>query len=205
MAANFSLFVLSGVFFFVLFSPWTKAFGAFWVLMPTLTALLAMIALATEKRFLRRTFKFSLLDAIMGVFSGFLLYLTFLIGKRIIVEILPGSTNNLSDIYALATRQSKLVIGLLLVFIIAPAEEIFWRFFLQRRLSKQFDSISGLVVATAGYVLVHIWSFNPVLLLASLVCGAYWGFLYYKTRSIWLVIISHALFDLLIFVLLPLG
>lgn len=46
---------------------------------------------------------------------------------------------------------------------------------------------------------------NPVLLLAALVCGLFWGLLYHFTKSLPLVVISHTAWDLLVFLVFPLG
>jgi membrane protease YdiL (CAAX protease family) len=50
----------------------------------------------------------------------------------------------------------------------------------------------------------HIITFNFMLVVAALVCGVFWGWIYKKERGIVTIIISHALWDLMIFVLCPL-
>lgn len=109
----------------------------------------------------------------------------------------------INSIYAIRSEQNLWVIALLLAFVIAPAEEIFWRGFLQRRLSHRYGVIFGFILATLGYVLVHVWSFNFMLIAAAAICGGFWGLLFAFTRSLWPAIISHIVWDITIFLLLP--
>ena len=60
------------------------------------------------------------------------------------------------------------------------------------------------VVTTLIYALVHIWSFNFMLIMAALVAGAIWGFVYWlQPKSLPALVISHALWDALVFVWIP--
>ncbi|MCS7170658.1 MAG: CPBP family intramembrane metalloprotease, partial [Candidatus Kapabacteria bacterium] len=96
------------------------------------------------------------------------------------------------------------LIALLLAVWIGPAEEVFWRGILQRYLQMRLQPIWGLLVATVLYALVHIWSGNPPLLLAAFAAGMAWGALFLWTGSLIPGIVSHALWDVLMFVVLPL-
>ena len=59
-------------------------------------------------------------------------------------------------------------------------------------------------VTTAIYALVHIWSFNFMLVMAALVAGLVWGFLYrLDPKLLPALILSHALWDALVFVWMP--
>jgi hypothetical protein len=42
-----------------------------------------------------------------------------------------------------------------------------------------------------------------MLILAAAVCGVFWGWLYLRFRSPLLNVVSHAVWDLLVFVILP--
>ena len=96
------------------------------------------------------------------------------------------------------------VIALLLLFIIGPAEEIFWRGFIQRRLSARWNADLGFAATTFLYTFVHIWSFNFMLIMAALVVGFCWGIIYrFFPKSLTALIISHAVWDVCAFVLFP--
>jgi membrane protease YdiL (CAAX protease family) len=44
---------------------------------------------------------------------------------------------------------------------------------------------------------------NPMIILAAAVCGIFWGGLYLRFRSPVLNAVSHTVWDLLVFVILP--
>ena len=107
-------------------------------------------------------------------------------------------------IYGMKSGTASALIGVLLLLVIGPAEEIFWRGYVQRRLSQRWNVNVGFVVTLALYTLIHLWSFNFMLLMAALVVGAFWGLLY-RLRPQWLtaLVISHAVWDACAFVFFP--
>jgi len=75
-------------------------------------------------------------------------------------------------------------LGLLLILLVGPAEEIFWRGYVQRTLESICGAWVALVVTGLIYTLVHIWSFNFMLIMSALVCGAFWGLLYKYNKNL---------------------
>jgi membrane protease YdiL (CAAX protease family) len=126
-----------------------------------------------------------------------------LIGDAISTQIFSFAKPEVSSIYRSREQASSLIIGILLFLWIGPAEEVFWRGFIQHRLSKRFGEIRGYLVSSLIYAGVHIWAFNLMLFLAALICGLFWGALFKRYRSVWPGLISHALWDVAIFVLFP--
>lgn len=61
----------------------------------------------------------------------------------------------------------------------------------------------GLVLSVLAYGLVHLGSGSVTLVGAALVCGLFWGCLYQRFKSIWLNILSHALWDRAVFLVWP--
>ena len=88
---------------------------------------------------------------------------------------------------------------------IGPAEEVFWRGFVQRRFGLSLGGWRAFWLTTAIYALVHIWSLNLMLMLAATLCGLFWGWMYRRYRNVWPGLISHAIWDCLIFVVIPLS
>ncbi|MDR2016841.1 MAG: CPBP family intramembrane metalloprotease, partial [Burkholderiales bacterium] len=84
-------------------------------------------------------------------------------------------------------------------------ETIFWQGFVQRNLMTRWGDLTGFAVTTLIYSLVHLWSFNVMLLMAAAVCGIFWGGLYMllKPRNLWPLLISHAVWDVMVFILFP--
>jgi membrane protease YdiL (CAAX protease family) len=127
----------------------------------------------------------------------------FWLGHVVSTHILPFAASQLDSIYTLRTGQNRWLIAMLLMFIIGPAEEIFWRGFVQKRLSKKYGPLIGFIVAAAVYTLVHVGSFNLMLIAAAGLCSVFWGLLFAVTGNVWPCIISHAVWDVVIFILLP--
>jgi len=197
------LIFIAAAFFFTLFSPWTAPYINFWLIMSLASVFLSVSALFLQKHILNQLFNFKPSHIIIGIASAALLYGIFYLGREV-SSLLPFAPHQIGAIYLSRTQAPLPLISVLLLFVIGPAEEIFWRGLVQQRLAARFSPIVGLIFASPIYALVHIWSFNLMLILAALVAGTFWGLLFLKTRSLWPVIISHSLWDFLIFVLLPL-
>lgn len=140
-----------------------------------------------------------------GLFSAAALYLVFLAGNYFSNLLFSTAESEISGIYAFKGGASKMRILLLMLFIIGPGEELFWRGFLQDRLMKRFKPIYGFIIATALYTLVHILTGNFMLIMAALVAGLFWGWMYYRFKSIAMNVISHVVWDITIFLILPIS
>ena len=107
-------------------------------------------------------------------------------------------------IYGIKSGISPVLLSFILVFLIGPAEEIFWRGYVQRTLSEKTGKNAGFVLASLIYAGVHVPSCNFMLVMAALVAGLVWG-LFYRLypEKFAAVIISHALWDAAVFVWFP--
>ena len=194
--------IIAAVLWFVMFSPWTRDYVNFWITMG-----FAAVALAAMSAFLcddfREQFSFSLKDVLIGMGSAVVLYFVFYLGDFFSSMLFDFARGQVDSIYRMKEGQSPLLLGLLLAFFIGPAEEIFWRGFVQRKLAGKYGQWQALAAATLVYTLVHVWSFNFMLIMAALVCGAFWGLIYKYNRSLTTLIVSHALWDLLVFIVFP--
>ena len=196
-------YVMAHVFWFFLFSPLTAPRVPFWLLMSLATGVLALWGLMAQKRVLAVLFHFKPVHFLWGIISAAALYGFFLLGHELSRIVLPFSSGEISRIYLTREQMPLARIGTLLFFWIGPAEEIFWRGFLQERLMLRFGTQAGYVAAAFLYAAVHVYALNIMLFLAALICGLFWGYMYKRCRLLWPVIISHAIWDLMIFVLLP--
>ena len=139
---------------------------------------------------------------LLGTISGFLLYFVFRAGIRgmeILQLPIDTSIKNLYNWYAPSLFWQYLA----LVLVAAPGEELFWRGFIQKRLSKYLNPVVSILSASILYASVHIYSGSFLLVLAAFISGFVWGYLYFFKKSMPLVIVSHIIFDLLIFIILP--
>jgi membrane protease YdiL (CAAX protease family) len=140
---------------------------------------------------------------LLGLFSALILYSIFLLGNKLAPLILPGANTQVGGIYSLGVGANKVFIFLLLFFVTGPGEEIFWRGFLQDRLMEKWGKFTGYLITTALYAGVHVFSRNPMLILAALVAGAFWGFLYLWKRDLLVQITSHSFWSAVIFAVAP--
>lgn len=147
--------------------------------------------------------KISIRHVIIGIVSAVVLYFIFYIGNIISGFLFPFKDAQILSVYSNRAQGNSVSIGLLLLFIIGPGEEIYWRGFIQNTFSNKLGENKGYAIATLLYAGVHIITGNFMLVLAALVCGLFWGWMYKKERSLAPVIISHSLWDLIIFVLFP--
>ena len=139
----------------------------------------------------------------IGIISAIVLYLVFYAGDYVSKLIFNFADKQVTNIYGNKALLNPVIIGLLLFFIIGPAEEVFWRGFVQDTLAEKFGDNKGWIFGALIYGGVHIIALNFMLFMAALVCGLFWGYMFKKYKSLWPGIISHALWDLTIFVLIP--
>ncbi len=198
-------FAIAAVFWFVMFFEPIAQHINFWAVMTIAASTLTIFTLLNDKEEIKQYFAFSPKWILIGIITGCLLYGIFWIGNISSNWLFDFSQGQISDIHSIKDGTSKIIIGLLLVFLIGPAEEIFWRGFAQKKLSQQFGKNIGMWIMVAGYAFVHIWSFNFMLFMAAVVCGIFWGYMYKRFDSVVPGIVSHALWDITIFILLPIG
>jgi membrane protease YdiL (CAAX protease family) len=142
-------------------------------------------------------------NVLLGVTSAIVLYGIFWLGHTVLLLLAPESRDAIAAVYQRRQEAPPWLLALLLGLWIGPAEEIFWRGVLQRALQQRIHRIAALVLATALYTLVHAWSGNLPLLLAAFTAGLLWGALFAWTGSLVPGIISHGLWDILVFVVAP--
>ena len=190
---------------FYMFSPWTGYLSNFWLNMSISAIILSCLAafrpgLAVEVPTGRK----AAFQILTGIAVAFALWGIFRVGDFLSQLIFPFARGQVESVYSMKEGSNPVLIALLLLFLIGPAEEFFWRGYIQRSLSVQIGDNAALVVTTLTYALVHVWSFNFMLVMAALVAGSVWGLIYrLKPSLLPAIIISHALWDALVFVILP--
>ncbi|MCA0985938.1 CPBP family intramembrane glutamic endopeptidase [Guptibacillus algicola] len=139
---------------------------------------------------------------LIGTLSGLLLYLLFYIGKQFMLILFPEMITSLQSLYDFISPKEKWhYVSLILVII--PGEELFWRGFVQGKLEKASTAFP-ILLATVLYTSVHIYAGTLLLLAAALLAGFTWGYLYKRTGTITVPILSHLVFDLMLLVFFPL-
>lgn len=138
-----------------------------------------------------------------GIISGALLFGIFFLGDFIIDKLNLPFQKEVSRLYKQLSPKGWWHYAILLL-IIVPGEEIFWRGFIQKRLEKITTMKASIIIASLLYASAHFYSGTVVLPLAALICGLFWGILYSWKKSIPLVIVSHLVFSLCLFLIFPL-
>jgi membrane protease YdiL (CAAX protease family) len=195
--------IIAAVFWFVIFSPWTAGWMNFWAQMMLATGLLAGSVVYLNQEQYAHIFRFRIMQAVLGVLSVAVLYGIFYLGNWFVTAILDFASSQVANIYASKAQAPPALIATILVVWIGPAEEIFWRGYIQKSFADRWGSWKGYILASLIYALVHVWAFNFMLIMAALVAGLFWGLLFVRTGSLWPGIISHALWDVAIFILWP--
>jgi membrane protease YdiL (CAAX protease family) len=207
MRLTWSIAVLAAAIFFPLFIiRGIAGFDFWWWISANIALLLGIVAMLDEtwRREIAVDIQERLLWKIgMGVLSAAVLYGVFFTGNIVSRRLFFFAGTGIDAVYAFKTEASPLRIGLLMLCLIGPGEELFWRGFLQRHLQKGFGQWRGFFMATMIYTLIHVGSGNVMLVLAAGVCGLFWGFLYLRFHSMLLNAISHTLWDVAIFLILP--
>jgi membrane protease YdiL (CAAX protease family) len=133
-------------------------------------------------------------EVAIGAVAAAVLWAVFWIGDRLVARLFPALSAQVDDLYAVRGETTAARMPLVLA-VIGPAEEVFWRGLVQSR--------AGIAVALVAYALVHVWERKPILLLAALVGGAFWGALFAWRGTLVAPIVSHLLWDLAIIVWFP--
>lgn len=92
-----------------------------------------------------------------------------------------------------------LLINILVIFILALQEELFFRVFLINSLELRFSTATSVFISGVLFALLHIFNSNYSNLSAinTLLAGLLFGLMYIKSRSIWLPTLFHFFWNLL--------
>jgi uncharacterized protein len=165
-----------------------------------------ILLIITARLLQRELFKFGQLrlrHILVGSLSAAALYMVFYIGDYLSGFIIPMKDAQIADVYLTGQGTSPVIISAALLFVIGPGESIFWHGFIQKSLLGK-SHVKSVVITAVLYAAVHIVTLNFMLIMAAFVCGLFWGLLFDRLKSVYPVIISHALWDITVFVLLPL-
>ena len=191
--------VLAAALWFVTFY---LTFSTFWIKISLSASGLAILSLCIQPDIIRRL-RLSPKSILLGLASAIALYLIFWAGKRVSTHLFSFAGQQIGSIYDKKAGTPLWGVFILLFCVTGPSEEIYWRGFLQKNLMERFGGLRGWLLATAFYAIVHIWSFNFMLIGAAAVAGAFWGAMYWRLSDLTPVIVSHSIWSAVIFTLLP--
>ena len=87
---------------------------------------------------------------------------------------------------------------------VITGEELVWRGLVQTELVRRLGRWTGVVLAALAYALAHAPLGSPLLVAAALLCGMVWGTLRAATASLVPSLLAHLVWDILVFLVLPL-
>ncbi len=179
----------------------------FWKAMAFSAMALAAFAVCARREDLLATLapRSPLRELALGIAIAVALWCVFWIGDKASTCLFHFARPQVEAIYAMKHGEHPATIAALLVFLIGPAEEIFWRGYVQRTLATRWNATAAYIVATLLYTLVHLPSANFMLVMAAMVCGIAWGGIFrLLPRHLPALVVSHALWDAAAFVWFPL-
>jgi hypothetical protein len=173
----------------------------FWPRMTKTGVALGCLALATEPDLggLRPRIR----DLALGLGSAAALYGVFQAGDRLARRVMPTGAEDIGDVYELRTLRPAPELAARLALVIAPAEELFWRGFVQRRLARRFGRWPGAALASFAYAGAHVSTGNVTLVGAAGTAGAFWSALAAASMPMPALVTSHVAWDLWIFLIAP--
>jgi membrane protease YdiL (CAAX protease family) len=166
-------------------------------------AILGSLALAADPAGRRLRFRWR--DVAAGVGSAAVLYGVFRVGDRLARRVMPKGGPEIGEVYALRAIRPRLEIAARLMFVIAPAEELFWRGFVQGRLTPGAGLWKAAALAAAAYGGAHAATGNATLIGAATVAGAFWSGMAAAGLPMAALVASHVAWDVWIFLIAPTG
>ncbi len=130
--------------------------------------------------------KSKLKSIFIGVVSSFVLYIIFLLGGKISYYL--GFGNLVLSIYDMVLSINKIILSVALI-IIGVMEEIYWRGFIQGIFIN--DTPYPWILSSIYYSMVHIVTFNYILVIAALIVGLITGYIAYQFGIVPSIITHH--------------
>lgn len=186
------------------FATFYLTFSVFWIKISLSAASLAALSLWLQPLG-RAELRPEAGAIVRGVLSAVALWGIFWLGNQVSTLIFPFAQGQIQAIYGKGEGFSRWAVFWLLLLVTGPSEEIYWRGFLQKNLMARYGKAKGWMAATAAYALVHIWSFNFMLIGAAAVAGAFWGLCYWRWGRLAPVIVSHCLWSAFVFSVVPIN
>jgi membrane protease YdiL (CAAX protease family) len=195
--------ILADVLWSIMFLPVPAPHVNFWWMMTASACTLSILSSIFNPGWWRGV-KLDIANIALGVVIAVALWGVFWVGDKMSQILFNFARPQVDLIYGMKEGESAWLLTALMLFLIGPAEEIFWRGYVQKSLQQRWNPNMGFVVTTAIYALVHAGSCNFMLVMAALVAGAAWGLLYrFFPKKFGAIIISHALWDVAVFVWFP--
>ena len=187
----------------IMFSPLTAPHVNFWLMMTCSALILSGLSSLFNPDWWKRL-QWTWGNVLLGIVIAAALWGIFWTGDKISSLLFDFARPQVNAIYGIKDGASPWLLSALMILLIGPAEEIFWRGYVQQKFSEKFGANAGFAVATLLYALVHVASCNFMLIMAALVAGIVWGGLYrFFPDRFSAIVVSHAVWDAAVFLWFP--
>jgi uncharacterized protein len=175
------------------FFEWATPIGLVWLAVSVLAAPPGLQARLRPTRF----------DLLLGLASGLAVYA---LSLGFVWATCGGVTDALcapiGEVFQRFDTRAPLP-ALALFFVLAPAEELYWRGVLQPRLTARLGAAPTVIVATALAVLLALATSEPILALAIIPTYSLWGALTAWRNSLVPALVSHSVWTTLVAAIAP--
>ena len=154
--------LLALVLWTVMFSPWTAPHVPFWWTMAGSALTLCILSTCFNPGWWRQV-RWSPSNILLGVLIAVGLWLVFWTGDKVSAWLFDFARPQVDAIYGMKSGWSPWVLSVLMLLLIGPAEEIFWRGYVQRTLSLRWGANAGF----AGQVALGEGAENPTISIES--------------------------------------
>jgi len=151
----------------------------------------------------RRMLRPSAPRLLVGIGAGFLMAVATYVLYPVVARLSPVIATDIGGLYA-SFRALPPVLASLVLLPVVAGEELVWRGAVQAELVRRTGPWRGVVLAALAYALAHAPLGSPLLVAAALLCGLTWGALRLVTGSLLPSLLAHLLWDLLVFLSVPL-
>ena len=141
----------------------------------------------------------------IGASSAIILYLIFVGGNELVRTVSPLGVNasNENSIYSLFAS-TPIALRVVVFILDAFGFETYFRGVLQPIFAKKIGIGSAFVVALID-ASIHISSLNPLFVVTTFIADSVWGLNYHFSKELSSNIASHLLWDMLIFIVIPIS
>ena len=142
--------VVAAVLWAVMFSPQTMPLINFWEMMAGSALTLAVLACLFDRSWLKESV-WNPQSLLLGIALAAALWGVFWTGDKVAAWLFDFARPQVDMIYGLKESTNPLFLTLLLLLVTGPAEEIFWRGYVQRTISHRWNPNAGFAITTAVY------------------------------------------------------
>lgn len=192
--------------YLIVFFLWLNLFVLHFI---DLSILLLFIAFALfflslpARKSIFRYSKLNLSTIFKGLISSIFLYYLFYLGYIILTSLFNETIIFLEFATIIKNTFSPKWWYSIVVVCVSITEELYFRGYLQTYFMERLGTFRGLLMGATLYGVLHIPTQNPILYFAAFITSFVWGWLYIRTRNIFIPMVSHSLWTLFIFILFP--